>query len=248
MPTLKKKATSRTAIARANKLPGSAEPDDLAGVTPAWQVRSGATFRALLKAGRDALDAGSLDAMTISDIARAANTSVGAFYGRFENKEAFFSAIQQTTIAELWEGIQAMLQALEAREASAVEFLEAIAGFWVNLYRANRGLYVAAFKHASAQPGAWTPFKRLGWSASALIVEKVLPRIPGGQVDDLQIRLAMQFVNGLLVNATINDPGPVTLHDPNMEEHVARFLCSSLGIERAPKTLRALRTPREDRR
>lgn len=246
MATLKK-VTSRSTAARADKLPGSAEPDDLAGVTPARQARSGATFRALLKAGRDALEAGSLDAMTISDIARAANTSVGAFYGRFETKEAFFSAIQQTTIAEIWTGMQAMLEALDARDATAAEILESIAGFWVGFFRANRGLYVAAFKHASAQPGAWTPFKRLGWSGSALIVEKVLPRIPGGQVDDLQVRLAMQFVNGLLVNATINDPGPVTLHDPNMEEHVARFLCSFLGIERTPKTLRALRAPREDR-
>jgi AcrR family transcriptional regulator len=238
----------KEASALSEKTPASAEPSALAGVAPTRQARSSATLQALLAAGREALESGSLDAMTIGDIARAANTSVGAFYGRFDNKEAFFAAIQQTQISTIWNDMQALLERLDARDASAAEIVEAIATFWVGFFRANRGLYVAAFKHASAQPGAWTPFKRLGWSGSALIVKKLLPRLKDRRIDDLQVRLAMQFVNGLLVNATINDPGPVTLHDPNMVEHVTRFLCSFLGIERTNKALRALRTPREDRR
>jgi AcrR family transcriptional regulator len=228
--------------------PASAETGSLVGVSPTRQARSSATLQALLRAGRKALETGSLDAMTIGDIAREANTSVGAFYGRFENKEAFFAAIQQTQISAIWNEMQGLLEGLDARNAASAEIVEAIAVFWVGFFRANRGLYVSAFKHASAQPGAWTPFKRLGWSSSALIVKKLLPRLTDRRIDDLQIRLAMQFVNGLLVNATINDPGPITLHDPNMVEHVTRFLCLFLGIERSSKALCALRTPIEDRR
>lgn len=198
-------------------------------VTPARQARSEATFRALIQAGSRALDGGSLEKISISEVCRAAGTSVGAFYGRFENKEVFFTAIQQSAIADVWDGIQQMLNELDARDATAAEFLEAIATFWVRIYRDNRGLYLAAFKHASTRPGVWTPFKKLGWSGSALIAKTLANRLPGGH-DDLLVRQAMQFVNGLLVNATINDPGPIHLDDPEMAGHVSRFLCLYLGV------------------
>jgi AcrR family transcriptional regulator len=61
------------------------------GVTPHQQARSEATFQAFIAAGRKALKDKTFDQMAIGDIARAAGLSVGAFYGRFENKEAFFS-------------------------------------------------------------------------------------------------------------------------------------------------------------
>jgi len=219
-------------------VPASGEQADMNGVTPARQARSEETFLSLINAGSDALEAGSLEAMTIGDIARAANVSVGAFYGRFENKDAFFTALQQIKIAKVWEHMQQMLKGLEDRDASAREFLEAIAHFWVQIFREHRGLYLAAVKHESTQPGAWTPFKRLGWSGSALIAQMLLPRL-NKKVDALQVHLAMQFVNGLLVNATVNDPGPIELNDPDMEEHVARFLCLFLGVDRKPRATKS---------
>jgi AcrR family transcriptional regulator len=197
--------------------------------TPARQARSEATFHALIQAGRRALDGGSLEKISISEVCRAAGTSVGAFYGRFENKDVFFSAIQRSALADVWDGIQQMLRELDARDAPAAEFLESIAAFWVRIYRENRGLYLAAFKHASTRPGAWTPFKKLGWSGSALIARTLANRLPGSH-DDLPVRQAMQFVNGLLVNATINDPGPIHLDDPEMVAHVSRFLCLYLEV------------------
>lgn len=228
------------------RMPAVGELVALEGVTPPRQARSGATFRALIKAGRNALKAGSLDAMTIDDIAHAAKASVGAFYGRFENKEAFFAAIQQITVADIWKRMQALINGLKARDASALEFLEAIGRFWVEIFRENRGLYVATFKHASTRPGAWTPFKRLGWNGSDLIAEALVPRLECENAE-LQVRLAMQFVNGLLVNATINDPGPVQLDDPAMEGHVTRFLCLFLGVQCSATTVRSRRTTREHR-
>jgi AcrR family transcriptional regulator len=205
-------------------------------VTPARQARSEATFHALIEAGRRALDGGSFEKISINDVCRAAGTSVGAFYGRFQNKEVFFTAIQQSVIADVWDGIQQMLNELDARDAPAAEFLEVIATFWVRIYRDNRGLYLAAFKHASTRPGVWTPFKKLGWSGSALIAKKLATRLPGGH-DDMLVRQAMQFVNSLLVNATINDPGPIHLDDPAMAGHVSHFLCLYLGVQ--AQTLRA---------
>lgn len=220
----------RNAVDDAEHHAGSAV--QIEGVMPTQQARSGATMLALLRAGRQALEQGGLDNMTISEIARSAGTSVGAFYGRFENKEAFFAAVQTMVISEIEVDFDAMFEALERDEVDVVEMLHAISVFWVGLFRSNRGLYQAAFKHASAQPGVWTPFKRLGYKASGMIVEHVLPRLRqmGLATEEVQIRMAMQFANGLLINSVINDPGPVKLDDPDMEVHVARFLCTFLGV------------------
>lgn len=216
------------------------------GVTPMRQARSEMTFQALIKAGRDALTSGSVDEMTIGDIAKAAGTSVGAFYGRFENKEVFFSVLQQFVVAEIWERVQKLLSDLDTRDAPAVEFLETIAKRWTSIFRENRGLYQATVKHASTRPGAWTPLKHLGWNTSGVIAEKLVSRLPE-TADDLLVRQAMQFVNGLLVNATINDPGPIGLDDPALDEHLTRFLCLFLGVPRRAQPLRRAGTQRKAR-
>ena len=162
------------------------------GVTPARQVRSEATFQALVQAGRAALESGGLDKVSIGELARLSNTSVGAFYGRFENKEVFFTVVQ----------------------------------------RENRGLYRATFERASMQPAAWEPIKQLGQAGATLIADKLVPRLTGeGKAcNEMQVHIAAQFVNGLLVNATINDPGPIRLDDPEMLNHVFQFLCLYLGV------------------
>lgn len=208
----------------------------LAGVAPARQARSQATFRALIAAGRKALDQKNFDAVTIEDIAQAAGVSVGAFYGRFANKEAFFSAIQEITVAEVQRQLERLLAAPAVAAAGDAAFMHAIGRFWVNIYRNNRGLYLAAFKHSSSMPGAWTPFKRLGWHCAGLVCAQLLPRglkTGGRRATEKDIRAAFQIVNGLLVNAVVNDPGPISLDEPEMEAMVGRFLCSFFAIEGA---------------
>lgn len=222
-------------------------PMRLNGVTPARQARSERTFHALIRAGRKALEKRSFDAVTISKFVRTVGTSVGAFYGRFENKEAFFFAIQEITIAEIGADLRTYFTKPEIEEADNVAFLKAIAYCWVRVFRVHRGLYLAASKHSSTYPGAWTPFKRLGGNSAALIVEKLSPRLKKLGISDpeREIRVALQFVNSLLVNATLNDPGPIRLDDKEMEENITRFLCSFFGVDDAPASNRT--KPRKKR-
>jgi AcrR family transcriptional regulator len=213
----------------------------LRGVTPARQGRSEATFRALIQAGRKALDAKFFDEMTIEDIARAAGASVGAFYGRFENKEAFFSAIQEITVSDLEAELKAQLAQRKVEAASDKGFLVAVAKFSVGVFRKHRGLYIASFKHSSTRPGAWSPIRRLGYGASGLIAAKLAPRLRrlGKPLSERKIRIGLQFMNGLLVNAVLNDPGPLSLDDREMPAYIARMLCAYFGIDGVGQTTRA---------
>jgi len=213
----------------------------LPGVTPARQARSEATFHALIKAGRKALDAKTFDQMTIEQIARAAKASVGAFYGRFADKEAFFSAVQEITVSDIEAELEAQLARPEVESASDARYLAAIARFTVEVFRTHRGLYVASFKHSSTRPGAWSPIRRLGSKASGLFAAGLAPRLRrlGKPANERDIRIGLQFMNGLLVNAVLNDPGPLSLDDRDMETYIARFLCSYFGIDDGGKPRRA---------
>ena len=220
----------------------------LDGVTPATQARSQATFNALIRAGRRVMDTKDFEAVSIQEIARTAGSSIGAFYGRFANKEVFFSAIQEITVSDIEAGMRALLVQPSVEQAGDSEFLVAIAHFWIGFYRTHRGLYVASFKHSRTRSGAWTPFKRLGRDLVTLVIKQLVPRLQ--RLDkprsEREIRIAFQFVNGLLVNAVVNDPGPLSLDDVEMERSVASFLCTYFGIQ-APAARRkaAPRTRKE---
>ena len=204
----------------------------LDGVTPAMQARSQATFNGLIQAGRQVMGARDFDAVRINEIVRTAGASIGAFYGRFANKEFFFSAIQEITVSEIDAGMRALLAQPSVKQATDCKFLFTIASFWVGFYRTHRGLYLASFKHSRTRPGAWTPFKRLGRNLVSLVIKQLAPRLQ--RLDrprsEREIRVAFQFVNGLLVNAVVNDPGPLSLDDPEMERSVARFLCAYFDV------------------
>jgi len=216
------------------------------GVAPIQQARSEATFRALIGAGRAAVEDRGFEGMTIAGLAEAAGVSVGAFYGRFENKQAYFSAIQEITVAEIAASVRRAFDQCDRRGADVAEFLAVVARTWVSIFRENRGLYLAAFKDSTTRPGAWTPFKQLGWNMAELLVERLLPRLQAlGKPDtEREVRIALQFVNGLLVNATINDPGPIRLDDPEMEFNIARFLCSFFGLPPPKKRHKSTRSRR----
>jgi len=204
----------------------------LDGVTPALQARSQATFDALIHAGRRVMGAKDFEAVRIKEIARTAGASIGAFYGRFANKEVFFSAIQEITVADIETDMRALLTRPSTGLAGDSEFLFAVASFWVGFYRTHRGLYVASFKHSRTRPGAWTPFKRLGRNLVSLVIMQLAPRLQrlGKTKTERDVRIAFQFVNGLLVNAVINDPGPLSLDDAELELSVGRFLCAYFGV------------------
>jgi AcrR family transcriptional regulator len=210
----------------------SADQAAINGVNPALQARSQATFNALIEAGRKVMEEKDFEEATINEIARTAGASVGAFYGRFANKEVFFTAIQEITVKSVESDMRAMLADPAVSTINDSGFIARLARFWVQIYRTHRGLYVASFKHSRTRPGAWTPFKRLGRNIVSLIQVELESRLQklGKPRTEKDIRIAFQFVNGLLVNAVLNDPGPLTIRDAEMEQRVAEFLCAYFGI------------------
>src|ERR1700755_559214 len=74
-------------------MPSRSTDLDLPGVTPSRQKRSRETTAALLEAGAELLKTHSLAELSIEALCRQVGATVGAFYSRFESKDAYFNAL-----------------------------------------------------------------------------------------------------------------------------------------------------------
>src|ERR1700761_6436071 len=73
----------------------STPPDDIdfPGVAPSRQKRSRETTLALLQAGAEMLRSRSLAELSIEALCAKVGATVGAFYSRFDSKEAYFNTL-----------------------------------------------------------------------------------------------------------------------------------------------------------
>jgi len=75
-------------------------PGPLEWVKPPQQARSQATLERLLDAAEALILEQGVSALTVSEVARRANSSVGAFYARFPDKDALLSTLHARSCDE----------------------------------------------------------------------------------------------------------------------------------------------------
>src|SRR5262245_52037562 len=90
---------------------------DLPGVIPSRQQRSRETTTALLEAGAEMLRTHSLAELPIEALCRQVGATVGAFYSRFESKEAYFNALMALAARDGESRLSAMKQDTRLTEA-----------------------------------------------------------------------------------------------------------------------------------
>lgn len=104
-----------------------------AGVKPTLQARSARTRDRILGVVERALDDGAADRLTVADIAARAGCSIGAFYGRFADKEAVLAALHEQRRDSFVKTFATMSEQAKnldewAAAAAALAFEHALAG------------------------------------------------------------------------------------------------------------------------
>ena len=204
---------------------------DLPGVTPSRQKRSRETTAALLKAGADMLKGRSLDELSIEDLCAEVDATVGAFYSRFESKEAYFNALMALAARD---GEQRLG---EIRRPSPDTDLDKLCHIIVSgiiaWMRNHEGVLRAALQHDDTRPDKWTPFKALAKATTGRATPLLLPTMGKGRAaaKTRAIAFGLQVVLGTLVNAILNDPGPLSLRSKEMETRLASCLLLLLQAE-----------------
>jgi AcrR family transcriptional regulator len=216
-------------MAKAKLKPSLAALESQPGYAPPRYARAGRTTEALLQAGLSLLRARTPDGITIQDLCAQANVTTGAFYGRFESKDAFFKALHAVSA-----------KAAHVKGLSTIAALSETAGDVQTAVRAllreirQSSLRVEGLLRASMlepQGEAWQRIKTLRYEFVEAAVPVLLalsgaaPSAPAAR----RIRIAFQFAVASIVNAVVNDPGPLRLASPEFDEELARAFCAYLA-------------------
>src|ERR1700733_13494049 len=109
------------------------------GVLPASQDRSRARQAELITTGMRLLESRDFQSLSIAELASATGFSVGSFYARFEDKDAFFAAIQATALDQVQARAQGLLDPGRWQRAPAHAVLEAFVRFFAGMVRRHHG-------------------------------------------------------------------------------------------------------------
>jgi AcrR family transcriptional regulator len=212
---------------------GIADELDLPGVAPSRQKRSRETTLALLKAGAEMLRKRSLAELSIEALCAEVGATVGAFYSRFESKDAYFNALMALAARDGERRIADMAAARPGRDADLAARCHQLVRGIIGWMRAHEGVLRAALQHDDNRPDKWTPFKALARGNTERATPLLLPAMGKGRrtAKSRSIAFGFQVVLGTLVNAILNDPGPLSLHDKELEERLSDCLLRLLQAE-----------------
>ena len=136
---------------------------DIPGVRPAGQKRSRALQDKFVIAGRDALRTSRLDDLSVPDLAKAANSSVGGFYSRFESKEAFFEFLRVQMLNEHLQLYDDRLAPARFAGKSRHDVSEAFVDIMLIVFSGPwRGVLREAYSLIPVRPESWEPMKERG--------------------------------------------------------------------------------------
>jgi len=215
--------------------PSLKEPEprdfDLPGVAPSRQKRSRETTLALLSAGADMLRSRSLAELSIETLCAEVGATVGAFYSRFESKEAYFNALMALAARDGEQRLEGIRR--PPPETSLDKLCQIIVSGIIVWMRNHEGVLRAALQHDDTRPDKWTPFKALAQATTAHATPLLLPVMGKGRkaAKARTIAFGFQVVLGTLVNAILNDPGPLSLRAKEMEARLAGCLSLLLQAE-----------------
>ena len=204
------------------------------GVHAPQQQRGREREKALIRAGLRLTETRDWDDVRVSDIAAEIGCSTGTFYTRFHNKDAYFDVLLDLLV-------QAMVRHTDAFHADAARTRESPAEFiahWVRMgvqsFRQHRGLYATAMlklRRLTPDERSQSSLVHLREASRARLLQ-TMARHAGWNTPTAQQRLiyAHQFMQGVLIDAVLTDPGPLHLGDAAFETELTAMVLAYLGL------------------
>lgn len=196
------------------------------GMRPAQQARSRALVIRLFNEGLTLLREVDFDGLSIDALCARADSTIGAFYSRFESKEAFINALQRLVVAATRRNVVAGYESQVAPDDSVAHLLGWIVSGAIVWYRRYDGLVRASLRRAHSESDAWTPIRELGELQVTYAVPRILALLPRPEDDNAEerIRFAFQMLFGTLNNIVLINPGPFTIHHPETATMLAKAM------------------------
>ena len=204
------------------------------GVKPALQGRSKQRRDELINAGMELMRHKNFADISIIELTASCGYSVGTFYSRFEDKESFFNAVQNEAIRLNLENLTAEFKGDFWQTASNQDFFRKMVDVTVEgLLGPYRGVVKASIILSGSNPDVWVPIRESGVRIREIIMDRLKDRFlksdPARSIETMEF--AMQMFYGTLVQAILNDPGPVHFEDENLRKNLTRMLVTYTELE-----------------
>src|ERR1044072_5049008 len=154
---------------------------DLPGILPTRQRRSQATTVALLEAGAEMLRHCSFDELSILQLCKRVKVTIGAFYGRFESKDAFFTALMALAARHCLAALDEAVANDDRSHAELEKVCRDLVAVVTDVIRRNEGVLRAAMQYKAVQPARWITGREPGGGFVERSTPLLLARMGAGR-------------------------------------------------------------------
>ena len=207
--------------------------DTVDGVFPAQKRNSVNSQATLIRAGIEALQKKRFDEIAIPDLAKSCGVSVGAFYARFRDKDAYFRALQAQTI---YESDLLTHQALIETDLSTLTpkaVIKQVISLLLSIFNSPfRGVLRESFMRSQGSFDYWVDMRASGQQVQRALVESLKHRLPEQSVAQAETRLKFvyQTIVGILLNDLVNSFHVFKACDQALSAELSLMLEGYLGL------------------
>jgi AcrR family transcriptional regulator len=210
-------------------------PTPLACVARPKQARSEQTLYRILEAAEALIHEKGLADVSIPEIVRRADSSVGGFYARFRDKDELLRALQERFLNGLSERVEELADPTHWGDASTAQIVRSCMAELVSTFRARRNLLVAFMARAARDRESREEGLRFRRKVSARISELLLTRRDelAHLQPEIAIDLGVQLAFGLMFQSVIfGEPRAAgrPLEDAAIERELTRNFLAYVGI------------------
>ncbi|WP_299416154.1 TetR/AcrR family transcriptional regulator [uncultured Sulfitobacter sp.] len=212
----------------------SVEPilqDGIPGVFAARQSRSIRNRDSFLKAGVEALGTMPFDEIKISELAAASGNSVGSFYTRFQDKEAFLRALRTYAVEAIDREHCAEFTAEKLQTLPPEDVLDALVDLMGDIFASRfRGVLRENYTRIMHADDPWAPIRTHAQQVVRTLHDSLSDAFPqyGPEQTKTRLSFCFQIVVGVLQNDLVNNYHVFKLDDgtvlPALKEALRAYM------------------------
>ncbi len=203
--------------------------ENIPGVFAARQKRSVRIRDGFIDAGVEALNEMRFSDLRVSDLAADSGNSVGSFYTRFQDKDAFFRALGAFTIESLDRELidRFTIEALSpvGRDEGLEKLVDLLADIFISRFR---GVLRESLLRILEPDDPWAPMRASARRIIILLHEGMGAAYPEYSKEETKIRLSFcfQIIVGVLQNDLVNDYHVFSTRDQSIRKGLKEAVCS----------------------
>ncbi|MFO0948510.1 MAG: TetR/AcrR family transcriptional regulator [Planctomycetota bacterium] len=209
--------------------------DRLQWVRVPLQTRSQESLDRILDAAEAMIAEKGFEPTSVAEIAKRANSSVGAFYGRFREKDDLLRCLHDRFIVQAIATTDAVLDPARWEGSSIADIMAETVPFLVDVFRERRGLLRAFLVRSGVDPefARGEPSNQhLAQKLRALLLarrEEIQHPNPALAID-LSLQAILGTLNDLALLGCPDNTG-LKLDDPDLGPELARMVVRYMGAE-----------------